>query len=102
MRGTLSCYCYNPAMSKDNKRSTFDQFVLVLGIVESLTTLPQVYQIWIKGQTAGVSLFTWISYCLVEGIWLAYGIKQADKAIIGGSISWGLMEALVAIGVIVK
>jgi len=43
------------------KRSAFDRFVLVLGVVESLTTLPQVYQVWVKGQTAGISEITWIS-----------------------------------------
>ena len=85
-----------------SSRSLFDKFVLILGITESLTTLPQLYQIWIKNQTAGVAVVTWISYCLVECIWLAYGIRQKDRAIIGGSLSWGLMEALVAIGVLVK
>ena len=83
-------------------RSTFDKFVLVLGVVESFSTLPQLYQIWINKQTAGVSVITWFSYSLIECIWLAYGIRQKDKAIIGGSISWGIMELLVAIGALVK
>lgn len=90
------------ALPVKKERSYFDRFVLVLGIVESFTTLPQLYEIWIKGQTAGVSVVTWISYCLVEGIWLVYGIRQGDKAIVAGSLSWGVMEALVAIGAIVK
>lgn len=85
-----------------SKRSTFDQFVLFLGIFESFSTLPQLYEVWIKGQTAGVSLATWIGYCFIESIWLVYGIRQKDKALIGGSLSWGIMEALVAIGLIVK
>jgi uncharacterized protein with PQ loop repeat len=85
-----------------SKRSVFDRFVLVLGVVESLTTLPQVYQVWVKGQTAGVSEITWISYCLIECIWCVYGYRQRDKAIIAGSLSWGFMEGLVAIGALVK
>ena len=83
-------------------RNMFDKFVLVLGLVESLTTLPQLYQVWIKGQTEGVAVITWTSYCLIECVWLVYGIRQKDKAIIGSSISWGLMEALVTVGVLVK
>jgi uncharacterized protein with PQ loop repeat len=83
-------------------RSTFDKFVLILGIVESLSTLPQIYQIWVNKQVAGVSVFTWFSYSLIECIWLAYGFRQKDKALIGGSISWGIMELLVAIGALVK
>lgn len=92
--------CYDWNMSKE--RSLFDRLVLVLGVVESLTTLPQLYEIWIEKQTAGVSVITWIAYCLVECVWLAYGIRQEDKAIIGGSLSWGIMEALVAIGAIIR
>jgi uncharacterized protein with PQ loop repeat len=88
--------------AKPKNRNLFDKFVLVLGIVESLTTLPQLYQVWVNGQTVGVSVITWAGYCLVECVWLAYGIRQNDKALIGSSISWGLMEALVTVGVLVK
>jgi uncharacterized protein with PQ loop repeat len=90
------------ATEKLNPRSSFDRFVLVFGIVESFTTLPQIYQIWVKHETAGVSVITWFSYALIECIWFAYGKKQQDRAIMAGSLSWGLMELLVAIGTLIK
>jgi uncharacterized protein with PQ loop repeat len=87
---------------QSKSRSTFDRFVLALGIVESFTTLPQLYQIWVKHETAGVSAITWFSYAIVECIWFAYGKKQQDRAIMAGSLSWGIMELLVAIGAIIN
>lgn len=87
---------------QDKQRSLFDRFVIILGIGESLTTLPQLYEVWFKHQTAGVSIITWTSYSLIECIWVIYGFRQSDPAIIGGSISWGLMEALVALGAAIK
>lgn len=92
----------NQAKKQATSRSLFDKFVLVMTIVESLSTIPQLYQVWINKQTVGVSLFTWLAYSLIECVWFIYGLKQKDKAIIGGSLSWGVMELLVVIGLLVN
>ena len=92
----------NLGTEKPEQRTLFDKFVLFLAVVEPLTTIPQIYQVWIKGQTAGVSALTWALYCLVEMIWLIYGIKKKDKAVIAASLAWGIVELVVAIGAVIK
>lgn len=85
---------------KQKKRDHFRSFMLVVAVVEPLTTLPQIYQVWFKNQVAGVSLLTWSLYILVACIWLIYGIKIKDTPVFVASILWAAMEILVVFGVI--
>ncbi len=81
-----------------DKTDLFDRFVLVVAAIEPLSTLPQVYQVWFKHQTVGVSALTWLLYALSESIWLAYGLKKRDRPLIAASLLWMLMELLVGLG----
>jgi len=77
------------------------KLVLVAAIVEPLMTIPQIYQIWSNKQAQGVSLLSWSFYLIAAVIWLFYGIKVKDKAVVIASILWVLVECLVVVGIIV-
>lgn len=74
--------------------------MLVFATVEPLATIPQIYKTWSTGNTAGVSLITWVFYTLTSSIWLVYGIKSKDKPIIISGLLWSATQALVVIGII--
>jgi MtN3 and saliva related transmembrane protein len=78
----------------------FGRFILAVAIIEPLTTIPQIYQIWSRKSAEGVSLATWGFYTLTACIWLVYGIKIKEKPIIISSIMWILTEGLVVIGIL--
>jgi MtN3 and saliva related transmembrane protein len=82
------------------EKSFFGRFMLTVAIVEPLTTIPQIYQIWSSKSSAGVSLVTWLFYTISACIWLVYGVKIKDKPVIVSSASWVLTEGLVVLGIL--
>jgi uncharacterized protein with PQ loop repeat len=77
------------------------KLVLAAAIIEPLMTIPQIYQIWGTKKAQGVSLLSWSFYLLAAVIWLLYGFKVRDKAVVWASILWVLVEGMVIVGILV-
>ncbi len=75
--------------------------VLVMAIMEPLMTLPQVYEIWIRHEAAGVSMATWAFFITAAFVWLLYGLQMKNVPIIVSSTLWMLVEGCIVIGLIV-
>lgn len=84
------------------KKQSFDIFILVFALIEPITTLPQIYQVWSRHNVSGVSLVTWIFFTLAANVWLIYGIRIKDKPIIISSAMWVLTQGLVVIGILAR
>jgi MtN3 and saliva related transmembrane protein len=78
------------------------QLVLSMAIIEPLMTMPQIYEIWIRHQVAGVSLATWGFYLIAAVIWTLYGFQIKDKPVIISSILWVITEGMVVVGILVN
>ena len=78
-----------------------DKLITIVAIVSPLMTIPQIYQIFTSQSAAGVSLATWSAYFFMALVWVLYGIKQKDKAIIINNTLWAFFELFVIVGVIV-
>jgi len=76
--------------------------VYFVSFVEPLTTIPQLYSIWINKQTAGVSILTWSGFLLAALVWLIYGINQKDKALIISGSLWTITESLIILGLLIN
>jgi len=72
---------------RDNKTKIIDNIVVVVAILYPLSTIPQIMEIWINNQTAGVSLLTWTLLCIMQGILFIYGILHKEKRLL---LMWGL------------
>ncbi len=90
-----------PALTKKNDKSIFDKLVYLAGLVMVILTLPQVKNVWMDKNTAGVSGVTWGTYFLGAVIWFAYGIKHKEKPIIFMYLAWMILDALIFIGTLV-
>lgn len=75
--------------------------VLFMAIAEPLMTIPQVYEVWVKHETAGVSLPTWGFMLLASLTWLTYSIKAKSIPVIVSSTIWGIMEGLIVFGLVI-
>jgi uncharacterized protein with PQ loop repeat len=82
---------------KKAKKSNIDRLVYFAAIFGPLMTLPQVYDVWVA-DTPGVSVITWLAYCLIAVIWLAYGLKHKDKPIIILQVLWLILDIAVVAG----
>ncbi|MCA9331823.1 hypothetical protein KC968_02675 [Candidatus Saccharibacteria bacterium] len=74
--------------------------VLAMAIIEPIMTLPQVFEVWIDKEVAGVSGTTWGFYVFASVVWLMYGLQLKDKPLIISSTLWVVTEAAVFIGVV--
>jgi uncharacterized protein with PQ loop repeat len=77
-----------------------DKLIYVVGIVEPLMTIPQILQIYIGKNVAGVSLFSWTSFLCFGIVWLIYGLIHKSKPIIFTYTIWIIVEAIICFGVI--
>jgi len=68
---------------KKNKiKGTVDHLIYGVVIIGPVMNLPQLLQIWIKKNAAGVSTISWASFALFSFIWLLYGIYHKEKPLI--------------------
>jgi len=85
-----------------NKWKRFlDKIIYVVSIIGPLMTLPQLYNIWILKNAAGVSVISWGAYALIAVVWLFYGFAHKEKPIIVNSSLWILLEGMVVIGTLI-
>ena len=97
---------YHHIRSKTQTQTKTPKFlqlaVLCAAVVEPLMTLPQIYEIWIRHQTAGVSLATWTFYSLGATIWLAYGLTIRNRPLIISGVLWVTLQWSVVLGLLVQ
>lgn len=79
-----------------------ETFVLTMGIIEPLFTIPQGYNIWIRHDTTGVSLITWIFFVIAALIWFVYGLSIKSKPIIVSYALYFLFNSLIVLGLIIN
>lgn len=79
-----------------------DRILPVLSIFTMAMTVPQVWSVWVNGDTAGVSLLSWSAYLVAACLWLVDGLRKHDKTIWVACIGWIAMDAAVVVGVLVR
>lgn len=80
------------------KTMSHDRLIYVAVVAGPIMTVPQVYDIWVKGQKQ-VSVVTWFSYLALSFIWLWYGIRRKDTPIILSQLVWIILDILIVVGV---
>ncbi len=71
-----------------------------IGIIGPMVTLPQLYEVWIQKNVAGVSIFSWGAFTLLSIFWCYYAKRHNERPLIISQGLWAIMNGLVALGVI--
>jgi uncharacterized protein with PQ loop repeat len=79
-----------------------DKVLPVMSVFTMAMTVPQVWAVWVQGQTAGVSLLSWAAYLISAVLWLVDGLRKHDATIWVACIGWVLLDAAVVVGVLVR
>ena len=66
-----------------------------------IMTLPQIAEIWLYKNAAGVSTISWVAYLIVAFFWLGYGILHRDKPIICANLIWIFLDIIIVAGTII-
>ena len=77
-----------------------DSLALAVGVLQPLTTFPQIYLVYSSHDVSQVSLFMWTSYNLASVVLLIYGIKHRLLPIIAAQTLWLLVQSLMMIAVL--
>lgn len=83
------------------QKPKLETFVLVMGIIEPLFTLPQAYTVWVRQETAGVSLLTWVFFTIASIVWLIYGISIKNKPIVASYALYTVLNSFLVIGLLI-
>jgi len=69
-----------------------DSLALAVGIIQPLTTIPQIYLVYSSGNASEVSLFMWTGYNIASVVLLIYGLKHKLKPIVWAQILWLIVQ----------
>jgi uncharacterized protein with PQ loop repeat len=82
--------------------AAIDKVLPALSVFTMVMTVPQVWSVWVEGNTSGVSLLSWGAYLVSACLWFIHGLQRRDKTIWVACIGWVLLDAAVVIGVVVR
>jgi len=77
-----------------------DTLALAVGIIQPLTTLPQIYLVFQTQDVSTISFFMWTSYNVASVILLIYGFKHKLKPIIWAQSLWILVQTPMMVAVV--
>jgi uncharacterized protein with PQ loop repeat len=75
-----------------------DHVIYAVGVIGPLMTVPQILEIWVRHNAAGVSPITWGSFVFTNCFWLSYGIVHRERPIIMTYCLWIVVNGLVVTG----
>lgn len=77
-----------------------DTLALIVGVLQPLTTLPQIWLVFNSRDVAQVSFFMWTCYNIASVIFLIYGIQHKLPAVIWSHVLWIVVQTPMMIAVI--
>jgi uncharacterized protein with PQ loop repeat len=77
-----------------------DRAMAVAAVVHPLSAVPQISQIYSTHDVSGVSLFTWLFFVLVGGVFLAYAVVHRIRPLILTQILWSVNDLLIVGGIL--
>jgi uncharacterized protein with PQ loop repeat len=78
--------------------AAWDRVVWVVAFLGPLFTIPQIMEVWVFRETAGVSVLSWTAYTVFSGVWLVYAMFHRDRILLTNYIIWFAANGLVALG----
>jgi hypothetical protein len=79
-----------------------DKLLPVLSVFTMALTVPQVWSVWVDGNSGGVSLLSWGAYFVAACLWFVDGLRKHDKTIWAACIGWLLLDGAVFFGALVR
>lgn len=78
-----------------------DRATYVVAILSPLSTIPQLYTIYVNHLASGIAPISWGLYTIFNFVWLVYGIVHKEKIIIFNSVLWIIIDGLVTLGALI-
>lgn len=87
---------------KKQKHSLLDRLTYIFGILLPIFTIPQAYNVLVKKEVVGVSLFTWAFYLLASSLFAVFGFIHKERLLIVTYVPFTIIEAAIVVGLIIN
>lgn len=77
-----------------------DHAIYLVIFLGPVLTIPQLTEVWVARNAAGVSVISFSAYVILNVFWLTYGIAHREKPIVISALLWALVNGLVAVGAV--
>jgi len=74
--------------------------MFVVGTFAPLALLPQVVQVFVNRDVAGLSASTWVLLGTINALWAIYGILHRERPIIIANAGMALLDFIVVFGIV--
>jgi uncharacterized protein with PQ loop repeat len=86
---------------KIKRNDKIDTLALIVGIIQPLATLPQIYIVYSSQDASDVSLFMWTGFNIASVVLLMYGLKHKLLPIILAQILWMVFQTPMMLSVFI-
>ena len=86
----------------DVQLKVFDKLVFIAGPMIPVAIAPTSYNVWVNGQTDGISMLTWCTLSATSFVMACYALLHRDKVLILTYTPLFLLNLSVVIGYLVK
>lgn len=93
-------FFYKPKNLKEKGERFFDRFIVPLALITPFMTVPQVLDVYTKGNVEGVSILTWLGYAVGAGFWVVYGLIHKEKPLFIANFLLLVFDIAIVIGVL--
>lgn len=88
------------AKSHPENKKLIDKVIYIAAITYPLTTLPQIFDIFINKSSGNVSISTWILYDAFTFIFLWYAVEKRLKPLVLEYCLWIIAQSVVVLGIL--
>jgi uncharacterized protein with PQ loop repeat len=78
----------------------FDYFMYFVGAIAPLALLPQIIQLFVSHNAAGISVWTWLLLAIMNIFWILYGIIHKDYPVLVTNLGIGIFDLIIVAGVV--
>ena len=86
--------------SKKPKYQLLDKIISVVIILTPLSTIPQIYEVWVDKNVEGLSFLTWGLYLFLTFPLLTYAFIHKNKSLITMYSLWLIIHISIFLGII--
>lgn len=97
---TMSSRAYYIHISKRAEKRFINRLCAVFAVLMPMTTLPQIYMLYVGHDARGLSLSMWVLYAIGCIPFLAFGIIYKHVQLILLNVLWLIMQAVMIIGIL--
>ncbi len=86
---------------KVKRGDKLDALALVVGIIQPLATLPQIYLVYSTRDVSDVSLFMWTAFNVASVVLLMYGLRHKLRPVIWAQALWLIVQTPMMLSVFI-